>query len=179
MGTANSINNKTIDTFQSNNISSLTSNTDLTLSGVGTGIVNILDGIKLPTTGGTQSQFDYYEDGTHNTTWSGIWISPVTGNISFIRIGKIVSLYFPDIVAVANISSNFQATTNLPTRLRPTSFISFPVRVKDNGNLQTTVGLMDINSTGNIFVYLNLAGANFTGAGDSGLTICTVTYRIA
>lgn len=123
------------------------------------------------------------EYGTHNTNWSGIWASPVAGNINYYRTDKVVTLVFPaDVTGNSNTASIASSTVNLPARLRPASSLPNVVRVFDNGALQTVPGLLDIFAAGNMSFYKTLAGGSFSGtsgSGTSGLSATSVNYIVS
>jgi hypothetical protein len=84
--------------------------------------LNVGGNVVLPTSEGSASNLNYYEEGTHSTNWTGIWASPIAGNIKYVRIGKVVTLTFPEVLGTSVEGATFvTAVTVLPSRLRPTT----------------------------------------------------------
>lgn len=124
-------------------------------------------GVLLPTSGGTASTLDYYESGTHSTSWSGA-IPSTSGNISFTRIGNSVTLRIPQFSAVATSTSTISNTVVLPARLRPTVSIAFTIQVRNGAN--PSLGHCIINNAGTLTMWAGLSGSdNFVNGNTAGL----------
>jgi len=130
--------------------------------------VTIGSSLFLPTSGGTPANFDYYEEYTSSgNEFSGIWADPIALEYKIKRMGKIVSLIIPDgLYATANTASFITASQNIPSRFRQAYSIYYPLIVKDNGTVKTT--LLQINSAGLFRIWGTLNSGNFAGSGDSG-----------
>lgn len=139
--------------------------------------VRIGDGIYLPTSGGTASKLNYYEEHSASYSFGGIWSSNQSATVSIVRIGKIVNMLIPQILATANTASYIDAgTTPIPTQFMPSSSINFVVHVYDN--LTKKVGTLTVASDGTILIYAGVAGTNFAGAGSSGVYPISVSWQV-
>lgn len=121
---------------------------------------------------------NYYEEGTHVTNWTGIWAAPQAGTLSFVRVGKSVTLTFPDILSTASVATFITNSVALPVSIRPSVKNDFPVRITDNGTQPTAAGLIRMNTDGSVNIYKDLNSSNFTAANSGGLQSITVHYRI-
>lgn len=167
---------KTNATFWFDNITSHTTDSDLQLSGNGTGVVKILDSIKVPTISGTAANWDHYEiNYTHSTTISGLWgltLLPITFTLS--KNGNFVNLRWTGIIGAVVSTPDTNALTSdaLPARFRHPSY----ERQKILGNDGTYYGLLiEIYSTGIIRFYRE-DNTNFTTAftiEPGSVTYCT------
>ena len=61
------------------------------------------------------------------------------------------------------------AASTVPSQFRPIETITIQVDVVSNGAVQTTVGIMQIASTGTIVIYKDASGSNFTTSQVCGL----------
>lgn len=130
--------------------------------------VGYINALYFPTVGGTPAALDYFESGTHSTTWSGIWAAAQSGDIQYQRIGKNVTLRIPLRSAAATTSALIISDTNLPSNLRPAGFLAAPIQALNNSASAT--GLITINpSTGRIQLCATIGGGNFTASGNGGL----------
>jgi hypothetical protein len=124
-------------------------------------------GVLLPTSGGIASTLDYYESGTHTTSWSGA-IPSTSGTISFTRTGNSVTLRIPQFSAVATSTSTISNTVVLPARLRPTVSIAFTIQVRNGAN--PSLGHCIINNAGTLTLWAGLSGSdNFVNGNTAGL----------
>jgi hypothetical protein len=131
--------------------------------------------IKLPTSGGTSTALNYYEEATQSNTFSGIWASAQSFTIYFTRIGKMVNCTIGTVEATANTASFITLDTVLPTRFRPRTLLYQPVIVTDNGVAIT--GMMQIGTGGTVYI-VTIPGANFTGSGTSGLAGTSLSWQV-
>ncbi|RLF34949.1 MAG: hypothetical protein DRM99_05595, partial [Thermoplasmata archaeon] len=135
-------------------------------------------GLYLPTAGGTVTELNYYEEGTHTSTFSGIWASaqtPVDG-IKFSKLGKTVNLSVGGIVVNSSANSYISLDTALPTKLRPQDsvYIEKVITVVDDSSRNW--GTVTIYPDGTLTIYLN-ARTLFTGGGaPSGYYSFLITY---
>lgn len=160
--------------------SSSTTTGSLICSG-GVGIAKSLyvgTGIFLPTTGGTPSALNYYEEYTHTSQMTGIWASAQNLTLSIVRMSKLVRIIVYSTVATANTASFITVTTPLPSRFYPVSDVYGVVFNTNNG--ATSFGTMWIDTSGNIKIYCtNSSGAplsNFVGSGNGGTLGGSVSY---
>jgi len=107
-------------------------------------------GLKLPTTGGTASTLNYYEEYEFNTGFNIAGASLST--IGIVRIGKLVNMCVKTGVNVtASGSAPFYSATALPPRFRPVAALNTFVEIYYNGARST--GVATINSTGIIDIF--------------------------
>lgn len=172
------IGRNTIDTLTNKTLSSPAFSGTSTGAYTHSGLLTFSTGIRLPTAGGTPSDFTYYETGSFTITLSGIWASNRTGTVNFTRCGNLVSLRFPDLFAATNANA-VVTVSGIPLRLCPASLSGFFVRVYNNGAIVNSPGFMDLNSIGGGFLYLTPAGGAFTNQpAAAGLTAQMVSYLI-
>jgi hypothetical protein len=170
------IGSNTIDVVQWARLGVLDQNVSTT-SNVTFGDLTLTADLRLPTAGGTATDLDYYEEGTHTTTWSGIWASAQSGNFNFTRIGNQVTLHFIDVFSTANTADVISMDTALPDRLKPVADMRGIWLILDNGT--RALGRFNIGTNGLINVDASLAGDTFAGAGSSGFEGYSVTYLVA
>lgn len=152
---------------------------DKTINGNNTysGTATFSSGVLLPTTGGTPATLNYYEEGTHSTTLTGIWAAPIgPTTVTVRRVGKVVTLQFTQLSSAANTASSITFTTLLPAKWRPTTDVNDKLYIIDNTTQK--FGLINITASGAVTIYTTPALANFAGSGTSGILPCVVTYQI-
>ena len=135
------------------------------------------DSIYLPTSGGTASGLNFYEEYLHSTNFSGIWASPQAGTIKITRIGRQITLFIPELYVIANTSATIAMATILPARFRPSDNCSNSVRVTDNN--VSLFGTIKVYMDGNIAISAGASlSAVFSGVGSSGLNGSSIVYSI-
>lgn len=124
-------------------------------------------GIFMPTTGGTATRLDYYEEyslsssigWTANGGWAGGTISG--GIINIIRIGKTVIFMLKSALTFTLSSADWIYTYNLPARFKPSQFMAFnvpSVYKSDSPNAGTSTGYFAYNTAGYLaFFFTNSA----------------------
>lgn len=128
--------------------------------------------LQLPTFGGTPSSLDYYEETTMNCQFTGPWDSPQNSFLTFVRVGKNVTMTIWNITAVATTSSQVNCNVFVPSRFLPRSGTTsnasnFVISVK-SGNTYGA-GLLQVNSiSGLLVMYATPAKGLFPSVG--GLT---------
>lgn len=110
--------------------------------------------LQFPTTGGTPASLDFYETGTFTASFS-VGMRTGTNNVTmtFVRLGGIVVLSFPQTLVTANATSGSWATASgiLAARLRPTTNqVSATTFVVNNGTQDSVAGEMEIKADGTI-----------------------------
>jgi hypothetical protein len=132
-------------------------------------------GLPNGVTFGNESLTDY-DEGTFVVTATGLTTSP-TLTVYYTRVGKLVSLTVPSIGGTSN-SAGF-SIDGLPAALRPARQNLVSISVTDNGVVQTTPGMLEIQNANNMNIYKNFAAANFTASGGKSLvySFC-VTYQL-
>jgi hypothetical protein len=158
------------DSLIVDSITSKTTNGNLLLSGNGSGIVQIVDAIKLPTTGGTATNLDYYEEGSFTLTLGGI-VPNTNGIVKFVRCGACVNLRMPAIENTSTAAGNI-SFSGWPSRISPHTgtTIGLPLRVKNAGAIQTSLGWMDWTSSTGGFIYRLPDGTGFGSGATVGIT---------
>lgn len=158
----------------------------LTLSSAG--LATFATGIKLPTSGGTATTLDYYEEWTGTVTLSGGFAANPTGTAYIVRIGTFVYMDFgsASLTASANSStSNVNFTfsnsgSNIPTRFAPTTsqFCAGCVTVYDNSTVVTGGSYSVSSSAITISKATNGASNSFTSTNNKGYYGGIFTWRI-
>jgi hypothetical protein len=142
----------------------------------GTTITGTL-GLLLPTSGGTPTTLNYYEEATTLIALApsigGAYV--YNGNVYLIRIGKLVTLRIP--AFTGNAQGGYMvaaAASGIPVRFRPLSNVVYaiPIMISNgtSGINQSNPGQLVIVSTGEIRIYSSCSGSGiFTSGVGSGL----------
>jgi len=134
-------------------------------------------GLYLPTSGGTASELNYYEELSTPVTWIGA-IPDTAGTIFLRRIGKIVIADLSKISAVANAASSIGAAAGtIPARFAPQATQDTIGRVIDNG--VGASGQFSFISDGGILIYASANTTAFAGAGVTGFGAITFSWSKA
>ena len=167
--------------IQTNTDSSSVSTGSLIVSG-GVGISKNLycNALYLPTSGGTSSSFNYYEELSMTITFTGIWASDISITAKIVRSGAIVVCYIPLFHGTSNSTSlGFTSTlaTALPSRFCPTGSHYTHAVVQANGT--TATGEIFVESGGIIAVYRDITHTiSFTTGQDNGLLYTHLSWNI-
>lgn len=134
------------------------------------------NGLTVPTTSGTQSNFNYYEDTqTHTTDFTG----PFTASdivIKVQRVGNIVNLDIPDILGSVTVNMALTSSTALPVKWRPFSDKIYTLRLLDNAT--PSHGYLTVTSSGTIGINI-FDGSGFTiVAGSNGFKSSSFSYSV-
>jgi hypothetical protein len=133
-------------------------------------------------TAGQSGLINYYEEGTFSATFNQGMYTGSTGNtvtVSFVRVGKMVSLYFPIFRVTANVTalSTGCAASTLPARLIPSTYMWLGCGGVYDTN-QEQGGYFYIGSDGSIAAY-KYNKANFTsGTTNCGFGVSVVSYML-
>lgn len=142
---------------------------------VGTnGLCTIGQGLRLPTTGGTATTLNYYEEATVNTTTSGALSVAVTLYIT--RVGRQVTISIPAVSGTASSTNKIIYVNNvtLPSRFHPNDDIVYPVLVSEAGVVQTgSLVIADF-----LGIEVNKLGGNFTSGTAVAIYETSITYNI-
>jgi hypothetical protein len=122
--------------------------------------------IKCDTIENNAGEIAGQEEGLFSSVWSGA-IPNTAADVRYVKEGDWITLNFNQFIATANSADVITADTVLPAELRPGGSEYFPVRVDDNGT--PAFGLLEITGAGNMIVSADATGANFAGAGNTGL----------
>ncbi len=131
----------------------------------------------LPTTGGTSTALNYYEEATTSIALApsigGAYV--YNGNAYLIRIGKLVTIRIP--AFTGNAQGGYMiaaAASGIPVRFRPVSNAVFAIPIMmsngTSGINQNNPGQLVIVSSGEIRIYSSCSGSGiFTSGAGSGL----------
>lgn len=122
--------------------------------------------VTLTTSGGTPTALDYYETYTHTTNWNGAYGVAVAGNLKVTRVGRNVTVVYPQILGTCTVTNPLWMATNMPARFCPASDLYIPL-----GIAQTAAGVLNPNAiafvaaAGNFQIH-NSTGQTFPNAGN-------------
>jgi len=143
--------------------------------------------ILLPTTGGTPTSLNYYEEYSQNVDFKGSGPGPIAGTqtvlINIVRAGKLVTMNLAGFIAAGNGSVGFltSASTPLPARFRPAANQVYMIRVLD-GTINAA-GELIFQSGGYFDIYRSIAGdfteIPFSGIGDVGFDKFSLSWVVA
>jgi len=125
-------------------------------------------GVYLPSTGGTATQLNHYEEGTIDlsTQLTGFSSNP-SGTAKFTRVGNVVILHVPAFTATSN---NTVIRLTIPIRPSITSEQDLiTTRPTDNGAIAVDTALAFVNSTNTYVDFRKTAGGStWTNSGTKG-----------
>lgn len=136
--------------------------------------------VSFPTGGGTPSLLDFYEVYNGSITWSGIWASSQTANVTYVRLGNMVTVYFARAIATANTSSQITSDA-IPARFRPSVVAQYPIWGITNDVGVTPYCSYDSGNTRWIVMESAgkaASGSGWVGVGTSGVLESGFTYLI-
>jgi hypothetical protein len=139
-----------------------------------TGLLTVNGGVSLPTSGGTASTLNYYEENTFSCN-AGTAISGTTCNMSWVRTGKQVCLKVSAVTATSNSINPIITDTAIPLRIRPSTDIGFVIRVKNSTYVS---GFCFLQANGILAVYLDANGTGFTSGVSVGFSDMCLTYNV-
>ena len=130
-----------------------------------------------------QGQTLLFNEGVINTTWGGStgWNSLPNINIRWTKLGRLVTLYFPPILATSTDTSRYRIypTIALPSTLWP-SQNTYAVVAINRGNSpgaanpSVTPGALAVTTAGAMYLYVNLTmegGSEYWGSSANNGTI--------
>ena len=155
------------------NITSTTASTSATTGSlIVNGGVGIGGSMYLPTSGGTASALNYYEESSPSVTTAGGLVTTFTINI--VKIGKSVTITFPALSSTATASSGIYFS-NLPTRFGSViSNLYLPCIAYKNGVYQ--MGCVNISGQ-TVTWYADATGATFTSGQTCGWRAASINYQ--
>lgn len=142
----------------------------------------------LPTTGGTASNLNYYEEYSAPFNFSGPWGATVyTRNISITRIGRNCTMRIDAIIQTASVGLSISSGSPIPARFRPSASADsvlqyFQIIAYDSNVLKN--GTLRLDTNGNILILSQNNGAfpllytTYTGAGQTGFDNIFITYSV-
>lgn len=120
--------------------------------------------------------FGHYYEGTFTGTLTGCTTSP-TATVRYIRVGKVVTLFIPDLRATSNSTSQ-PTVTGMPSNLYP-AIQQWGAGIWIRDNSATSVGGWSITTAGVILGYLGNPSTSFTSSGNKGFDNgTTITYNL-
>lgn len=148
------------------------------------GVATFAGNVFLPTSGGTATALNYYEEySSASVTYSGIWAASQTGSLRVTRVGKMVTLWLGAISAIANTASTITVpAATIPTRFVGAndafaSFIRMYFVVRDNGT--DKYGNFTLSADGSFRISAGAAtGAVFAGSGSSGFFGISLSWNL-
>jgi hypothetical protein len=128
-------------------------------------------GLKFPAAQSASSDVNCLDDYQEFTSDNVATTGAITTTVQFkaTKVGNVVTLTLPATSGTASASAFFQYGDLLPTDFRPAVGLLFPCGIRDNGSNQTTPGMVTVNTAGEIRVYKDIAGGNYTAAALAGL----------
>jgi len=135
-----------------------------------TGTVNTNTGILLPTSGGTATTLNYYEEYKSTITFSGAWASNLTRDLYIVRVGKMCTLHFVGGNQIANSSPTFISAAAIPNRFFPIVAAVGMCSVTNNGGF--AAAYYNLGTSGSLSI--SIASGTFvsgTSVGPNGLSI--------
>lgn len=139
--------------------------------------IRIQSTLLLPTSGGTPTSLDYYEDYSYSATFSGIWASSQTVTVRIVRVGKLVTMQFPYLNVAATTAAGINMDTAIPARFRPAVDQMFTIDVFNN-SARVFANLFTNTSGGGGF-YGGIFGTSFTASGTGGWNSFSVSWLAA
>jgi hypothetical protein len=140
------------------------------------GNISIGGGITTKTDGGIPTKLDYFEEGTLNIIWDGIWDEQIDSLLIYQRMGHFVTLNIPYTANNATKSGVIENTieTQLPKRIRPNYDIKYTIDGQNEGiNVQCVVSVF--GNDGKIKIYPK-NGKLYTGNDICGFDTFCVSY---
>lgn len=91
--------------------------------------------------------------------------------VKYRSINSMVTIQMTDFTGTATATARLAtASSTIPAAIRPTaSAVWFPIIVRQNGAVQTTPGLLELDSDGTMQIWLTFAQANFTNGQTAGI----------
>lgn len=147
------------------------------------GTVNFGSGITLPTSGGTASTLDYYEDFTTVFAWSGAFAAPQNATGRFIRTGKTVTFRSARAISTLALATSI-STGPIPARFLPSGPLYLPVLCQNGtGGSAMAWGYLVYTSGTSWVIFPTaqsfLTGTGFNSSGTGGFAEFSVSYQVA
>jgi hypothetical protein len=134
-------------------------------------------GLYLPTTGGVQTELNYYsENSTAFVFGPGPNTATISSTFKLRRIGKMVIAEYASATGTgATAAAALISTTNLSAEYRPTVLLQFIVRIRDNGT--DLAGSLRVDTAGQMTFYRDVASNSYTAnAGANGFLANAVSW---
>ena len=161
--------------IQTSTDSSSTTTGAMTVSG-GVGIAKNLyvgNSLYLPTSGGTPSALNYYEENTGITlTLSGLWSGNLSATTHLIKVGNIITANIRYTTSTTNTTGTYFNGTGLPSTYYPPATIYTPIILINN--ISAVIGTIAISASG--AMTFTLASGTFPSGTTSGVGGSIVTW---
>lgn len=142
-----------------------------------TGTIETEDGVLLPTTGGVQTEMDYFEFySSSSNAYTGPGASGVPQNYFIQRLNNVITLGIPGLTQAAANNVVATSTEAIPAKFRPDFDMNVPIHVTDNSVI-VKGGIKVAAATGIMTIGVGVATA-FTATGNWGITGTTLTWVI-
>ena len=122
---------------------------------------------------------DWFESGHFTMTFhTGMNTSNTAVSVAFIRLGKMVTLFFTSTQVTPNATANYWGTSTgqLPAGLCPASTLDIACVVADNNS--TKVGYFEIYNSGAVS-FGKWDNSNFSAGQPAGVAATSATYKLA
>jgi hypothetical protein len=123
-----------------------------------------------------------YYQGSFSMTFTGPFTADQTVTVSYVKIGRMVMLSIPSIVAAASVAGvgSIASTANLPTGLDPAASTMYEIPIRDNSAVQTNPGKIQIRNANTIRIFRTNTGTAWSATGNAGWDdAIAVTYYSA
>ncbi len=150
-------------------ISSLTS-TNAIISSLTGGLINVGSTLLLPTSGGTKSNLNYYEE--YHAGYNATGCTSESFILSITKIGNLCVCYFPQVTFLAE-STGFFSFSGIPSRFYPLNSEIIPIHsfcTYVDGMGDTISGLWRIGTGGGDPGHMDISSSINTGNFSSGTT---------
>lgn len=138
-------------------------------------------GILLPTSGGTPSSFNYYEEYNSTLTFSSGLSAPQIVNVYITRVGRMVNMVLEGFELASTGLTFLFPSPGIPPRFSPSQIIYMSFRVINTST--TAIGSISVHPGGGLIIYAyNDDTGNvfslFSDTDDLGFRACSVTWAI-
>ena len=142
--------------------------------------VTVNEGIYYPSSGATASLMNFYSTVSTSTTATGVWASSQSTTLTYTRIANVVTIGLTGVQANGNsTSAAISITATLPSWATPTGNIRYSTCIVYNDNSSSSLGVIQINTSGAITIYSSASLASFTsGTSSQGFLTITMSYQI-
>ena len=153
----------TITSVSSTDSSSTSTGAVQLTGGIGVAKNAWVGGLFLPTSGGTPSNLNVYEESvTYTTSFTGPTGSPTNINFKLTRVGNIVTMFIPTTTVTTTTAGVFKSSSAMPARFRSANDAFYPIFITDGASVIYAVGQLKVTSTGNL---------EFSGTNDTNFVI--------
>lgn len=147
--------------------------------GVGIGDALYPTSLYLPTTGGTASNLNYYEETADGVYALGGAVTDQNLTVQYTKIGRIVMLSWNSFTHAASgvAAAMYTGAGSVPARFRPGEDVWGYANVTDN-SVTNMVGSIRVQTDGTILIYNGTGTGNFSTTNNVGINRCSISYLI-